>query len=104
MTTTSAVDFSRRPMEERMAGQEPGLLPTTWKESVGAAEAKVAVHNSSLMGERIPDSDSQVVVVGAAWVALIDQVGSAQQVDRKQQGQTIELEFHAGSGFDCIGP
>jgi len=61
---------------------------------------------ATLMSERIPDSDSEVVVIGAAGVAVIGQVSSAEKVDgeKKRDPGPLDFEPHPGPGFDGVRP
>src|SRR5579872_4200264 len=102
MTRTSAFALSLNPIEESTAGQEPGLSPLTWKESVGAAVPSAA--RKRLTSKRIPNSDSHIVEIRAARIVLIGQVGAAQQVYGKNHGsaRVFELEFHTGTSLSVI--
>src|SRR5579864_4607321 len=95
------------PIEERIRGQGPGSSPATWKvNGAAAAERRPKAANINLMGERIPESGSEIEEVGAARIALVNQVSATQEIHGYQHGlrQSLEMEPEAGTGLGIIGP
>src|SRR5437868_5949708 len=83
-TTTSGVLDSTSPMEASASLHAPRSGATIWKESVAAGSGPpMLIRHKRLVTERIPDSDSEIVVVGAVGIGLIFHVNAAQEIHRK---------------------
>src|SRR5262249_40393587 len=61
---------------------------------------------NSSVGERIPNPNAKLVVVGSSRIALVDQVHTSQRVDRKQQRsrQLLKPKLEPRSCFREVGP
>src|ERR1700676_1177382 len=60
----------------------------------------------NLVSECIPKTRSQIVEVGTAWIVLVYQIDTAQEIHRKQHRfrQSLKPESQAGADFGIIGP
>ena len=96
-------------MDDRIAGHAPASSESTEKygrlapETVAAANSR---HSGSLAGECIPDTQTDVVEVGTARIAVIPQIDAAHHVAGNPHGgrQQLAGESYSRTRFYEIGP